>query len=635
MFKQTTHWLIIGLLFLMVTLNATAQTFTVKPTSLNVAEGEKFTVTWEIKGGPMDDFQAPDLSKFYIMSGPNESHSMQWVNGRTTNSHSVSYVLSPKKMGKYIIPAATVTSKRKAIRSGKVTVKVGKGSAAAARKNQKQAKPPRRTTPRNVPPTKQGQAQQQPTKQTTPDVWLGLVVDTTNVYQGQQLTAIYRLYTNVDVTNYQIENPPSFTGYWVQDITPQQRQTPGTEVIDSVIFRTLDLKKYALFPQRTGSLEIDPMDIKVDARIPRPGTSNSPWGQRYIAKKLDIKNKPLPINVFPLPEAGKPSSFTGAVGKFTISSSVSNPNIKANESIDYNVSITGSGNIKLIDLPPINFPKSFQTFDPVVSEDVYTKQDVVNGRKKFEYTIIPSEPGKHQLPSIAFSYFDIETGKYKTINSPAATINVAKGDGTFTDVSIEDNADIYPLKSSLSLSRRSSSFLFSIPFWLLLLLPFGIFPYVYLKIKERQAVLSDVVGMKRNRAAEIARQRLTTAKTYMEANNKKPFYDEVIHVIWGYLGDKLNMPNSELSKENIAAMLTKNGVSDGNIEQLTKTITYCEMAVYAPVKDADNLQGTYDTTINLIANIEEEMDAFANPDVVTVEAEEVEGDGGKPTINIG
>ena len=286
--------------------------------------------------------------------------------------------------------------------------------------------------------------------------------------------------------------------------------------------------------------------------------------------------------------------------------------MRENESIIYTLSIGGEGNIKLIELNDLEFPEVFEKFEPIVSEDIYPKQDKINGRKKFQYTLIPSKMGRHTIPMLEFSYFNPETKSYETARSRPISVNVSKGDGSNQIAKpVEEQNELYGLKTSTSLSRKGSYVFASWWFWPLLILPIFAIPFFYRKKQKELAELSDVVSFKRKRANQVAILSLKKAEAFKQKGDKRNFYDEIIHAVWNYLSDRFNIPSSQLSKEKIASELRFNEVSEPNVKKVLDTITYCEMALFAPVADADNLEGTYRDTLDLISDIEEETSEMA------------------------
>lgn len=577
---------------------AAAQSFSVTPTSVDVSADEQFQITYSLQNIGMRDFQAPDLTDFFVVGGPNKSQSMQIVNGSISSSVSISYVLQPKRAGNFTIPAATViTDRRQTLRSEKVSVSVAKG------RPQPRVAPPSSSSSSggsgggNVPASGNGK------------VWVAAIPDTSAVCVGQQITIIYRLYTGVDVANYGIQTPPTFTGFWVEDITPTYQQTPGTTTWNNQQYRTLDLKKYALFPQRPGTLQIDPMEVQVIVRIPDPNAGGGFWGNMfYTNQTLNLTTDPVKITVADLPQEGKPQNFTGAVGQYEINTLLGNPSVETNESIDLKVTISGTGNMKLIDLPTPAFPFSFEVYEPEVNEETFTQQDKVKGRKSYDYTLIPSEAGQQELPSIAFSFYNPETRSYQTVSTPPIPVTIRQGKTPVkTGANTEKPGTLMPQNPGMRLFAKNSRFFGSVAYYALSGLPVLLFLSATLLIRRRKQELSDPFALRQKQAQKVAIQRLAVAQTHLQQNNKRAFYDEVIRAIWGYLSDRVHIPASQLDKDNIAAILQQNGATKVALDQLLQVITYCEIALFAPAAEAGTMSATYENAKNAIAKVEEDL----------------------------
>ncbi|OWY22968.1 protein BatD [Sphingobacteriales bacterium UPWRP_1] len=574
---------------------AVAQSFSVKPTSVDVSTDEQFQITYSLQNVGMRDFQGPNLDDFFVVGGPNKSQSMQIINGSMSSSVSISYVLQPKKSGNFTIPPATViTDRRKTLRSEQVSVSVSKG----------------RPQPKATPPPASGRQGNNPASGNE-KIWVAAIPDTSAVCVGQQITVIYRLYTNVDVANYGIQTPPSFTGFWVEDITPTYQQTPGTTTWNNQQYRTLDLKKYALFPQRPGTLQIDPMEVQVIIRVPDPNAGGGFWGNMfYTNQTLNLTTDPIKIAVADLPQQGKPDNFTGAVGQYEINTVLGNPNVETNESIDLKVTISGTGNMKLIDLPQPGFPPSFEVYEPEVNEETFTQQDKVKGRKTYDFTLIPSEAGQQQLPSIGFSFYNPETRSYQTVTTPPIPVNIRQGKTPAkTGANAEKPGTLMPLNPSLRLFTTNSRFFGSVAYYALSGLPVLLFLGAAIRIRRRKQELSHPFALRQKQAQKVAIQRLAGAQTHLQQNNKRAFYDEVIRAVWGYLSDRVHIPASQLDKDNIAAILQQNGATQAAIEQLLQIITHCEIALFAPAAEAGTMSSTYENAKNAIARTEEDLNA--------------------------
>lgn len=563
------------------------QSFSVSPTTVTTTTSEYFNIKYTLKDGSLEDFQAPSFANFSIVGGPNRSQTMSISNGAMNRSVTIEYILLAKKSGTFTLPAATVTVNGKSLRSKKVTVKVNKGKSNSSKGNNN-----------NQTATKTAQDLEEM-------VFLRIITDTTSFYQGQQVTVKYRLYTTVNITDYTVAENPALTGFWVQDLTPSRLKAGQREVIDEVEYTTYDLKTYALFPQRPGTLIVDPMGLEVEAKLPTQ--RRTMFGFGYTMKHLTLKSDTAKLTIYPLPKEEKPENFGGAVGKYRLTATLDKRNTKVNDAITLKVSISGQGNIKLIDAPKLNLPEAFETFDPQIAEDIYPKGNVVNGRKTFTYTLMPSEKGKFMLEGINYGYFDPETKTYSILSSPKQQIYVAAADAVNDPNLPETRNALSGINNAQHLHQKDNYFFNSLYFWILFILPFVGFPIALISYQKQQVLASDVVGMKRKKANLVAKQRLSVAQSYLKSNDKRAFYNEVIHAIWGYLGDKLNMKLGELDKPKIKQVLEKHQIDSVTIEKVVSTIDYCEMALFAPVKDADNLKETYQNSIQLISDIDEQL----------------------------
>ena len=544
------------------------------------------------------NFIPPDLSDFRILSGPNQYQSYQFINGKKTSSLRYSYTLSAKKTGRLSLKGAGFQTRKGKTNAPTVPVTVG-GQMPKQNPNANNA--PNRNSPNSVNPTDTSVVSN------LPDLFYRIEMDTDRVVMGQQVTVSYVLYTVNNITNYTSITTPNLQGYWVQDISPD-RITPSTVTSGNKVFQRYVIKKYALFPQRTGELEIDPMKLEVSVR---QASRNSRRGffQHYntVDKKVNCKAKKL--SVYPIPEEGKPDNFNGTVGNFRINVRPDRKQCRTNEGINLNIGIIGSGNLKLVEALEFDVPEVFEVYDPTVSENIYEQDGIVMGTKSFEYLLVPKEAGQHTIPPISFSYYNPATERYETKKSKPIVLNItADTDAPTTAPREKIVQDIKGLKTGKA--ALHSAFSSRLPLVLLgglYLLPFLALPILISRKRKEDEVKGDVIGLKRRQALSVAQKKLEAAKLLMLQNKKKDFYNENIHAIWKYLEDRVNIPASELSKENISKVLTDRGVQAPKCTKLTDIIAYCEMAIFAPVKDADNLQKTYDDTMSVIADIEEDL----------------------------
>lgn len=583
---------------LLVTQTIIAQRITVSPKSVKVQAGASFTINYQMENLGQGNFIPPDLSDFRILSGPNQYQSYQFINGKKTSSLRYSYTLSAKKTGRLSLKGAGFQTRKGKTNAPTVPVTVG-GQMPKQNPNANNA--PNRNSPNSVNPTDTSVVSN------LPDLFYRIEMDTDRVVMGQQVTVSYVLYTVNNITNYTSITTPNLQGYWVQDISPD-RITPSTVTSGNKVFQRYVIKKYALFPQRTGELEIDPMKLEVSVR---QASRNSRRGffQHYntVDKKVNCKAKKL--SVYPIPEEGKPDNFNGTVGNFRINVRPDRKQCRTNEGINLNIGIIGSGNLKLVEALEFDVPEVFEVYDPTVSENIYEQDGIVMGTKSFEYLLVPKEAGQHTIPPISFSYYNPATERYETKKSKPIVLNItADTDAPTTAPREKIVQDIKGLKTGKA--ALHSAFSSRLPLVLLgglYLLPFLALPILISRKRKEDEVKGDVIGLKRRQALSVAQKKLEAAKSLMLQNKKKDFYNENIHAIWKYLEDRVNIPASELSKENISKVLTDRGVQAPKCTKLTDIIAYCEMAIFAPVKDADNLQKTYDDTMSVIADIEEDL----------------------------
>jgi len=583
---------------LLVTQTIIAQRITVSPKSVKVQAGASFTINYQMENLGQGNFIPPDLSDFRILSGPNQYQSYQFINGKKTSSLRYSYTLSAKKTGRLSLKGAGFQTRKGKTNAPTVPVTVG-GQMPKQNPNANNA--PNRNSPNSVNPTDTSVVSN------LPDLFYRIEMDTDRVVMGQQVTVSYVLYTVNNITNYTSITTPNLQGYWVQDISPD-RITPSTVTSGNKVFQRYVIKKYALFPQRTGELEIDPMKLEVSVR---QASRNSRRGffQHYntVDKKVNCKAKKL--SVYPIPEEGKPDNFNGTVGNFRINVRPDRKQCRTNEGINLNIGIIGSGNLKLVEALEFDVPEVFEVYDPTVSENIYEQDGIVMGTKSFEYLLVPKEAGQHTIPPISFSYYNPATERYETKKSKPIVLNItADTDAPTTAPREKIVQDIKGLKTGKA--ALHSAFSSRLPLVLLgglYLLPFLALPILISRKRKEDEVKGDVIGLKIRQALSVAQKKLEAAKSLMLQNKKKDFYNENIHAIWKYLEDRVNIPASELSKENISKVLTDRGVQAPKCTKLTDIIAYCEMAIFAPVKDADNLQKTYDDTMSVIADIEEDL----------------------------
>ncbi|GAA4089497.1 BatD family protein [Mucilaginibacter panaciglaebae] len=553
--------------------------FVASASQTTVSTGEQFQLTFSINADG-SNFNPPDLSDFQLLGGPNVSNSMEFINGKATASSSVSYILAPTRVGTFIIGPATVVVNGKKISSNSIKMTVLK----------------RRTGQPNNNTGGGGAGTQANTGSTDLSklLFLRAEIDKNNVYQGQPVTVTYRIYTRVDILQSQINKLPDLTGFWNEDVKMTQPAQFRVETYKGQRYNVADIKQTILFPEHAGNITIDPFEMTFIARVqttPRDFMDQF-FGGNVQEVNYPAKSLPVVIHVKPLPQAGKPAGFSGAVGKFNIEATVDKDHLKANEALNYKIKISGSGNIKLLkDLNP-NFPTDFEKYDPKITDTVTETANGVSGSRIYNYLVIPRHKGDYTIDPVSFSYFNPATGKYVTLSTGSFKIKVEKGinennvtalSGDQEDVKLL-NKDIRYIKTGDSdLRAEGDRFFGSAGFYLLLLLGPIVCVAAFLVRNQIRRNNADVVRVKSRRAGKIAARHLTNANKELQANNTQAFYEAVFKGLYGYLSNKLNIAYADLDRENIAGTLRAKLAKEETIGELLDTLDLCEMARYAPV----------------------------------------------------
>ena len=586
------------LILFLITVSSFAQVqFNAKTSHTAVKTGDRFQVQFSANA-QMSNFKAPNLgSNFRVLSGPNESTQMSWVNGKTSHQISYSYILMAVKEGDFTIGAASATIEGKTYKTKPFKVNVGKGVKVNQGGNS---------------------SQQSNSKQanTSDDLYIKSSVSKRKVYQGEQIIATYQLYTRVNISGNELVKSADLNGFWSQEIDLGESQW-RQEIIGGYRWHIATIRKIVLFPQRSGELEIDPLEMKflVQQRVQNSGRQSvfDQFFGRVENVEYSLKSKPIKITVLPHPTS-KPDNFNGAVGNLDMTVDVSANEVKANEAINIKVKISGKGNINLIDAPKIDFPSDFEIYDPKVIDKTSTTANGVSGHKEFDFLVIPRNKGTYNLPPITFSYFNPSTKKYKTITSEPININVLKGEagsenmvytGNKEDIKVLGNDIRYIHTQDITPTNTNNSFYGSLSFYLLLLLAPILFIVAFVFRNKFRIAQSDVVGMKSKKANKVATKLLSAAKQSLSENNKNEFYENVSKALFGYIGDKLNIEVSELNQNNIKDKLIAISVAEQTITTLIETIELCDMARFAPVSVSE--QEVYNKAESIINQIEQEV----------------------------
>ena len=605
--------IILLLFFFALTTISVAQKLTGSTSKAKVAVGESFQISYTLNSSG-SNFKEPPLKKdFDVFSGPNQSTSMSFVNGTMSQSITLSYIIAAKKEGKVTIPPASIVVNGATIQSNSIVIEVGKGSPNQGNQNNQ-----------NQRNQNQGQTgATAPSADIGDNLFIRTTVNKTKAFQGEQISVTHKVYTRYQLRGFQDIKFPDYTGFWSQDVPLNMQQIQvSTENIDGVNYNVAELRHTYLFAQRSGKLEIEPMTAEVIVRKQSNRKSRDIWDQFFGGGFEDatysVKSKAVSIDITPLPAANKPTQFNGAVGDFSFKAEISKDKVKANDAINLTITVTGNGNIKLVDPPKINFPEDFETYDPKTKDNITVTNGGVSGSKTFDYLVIPRHEGDYVIDKIDFSYFNLDKKQYVSIPSPEFKIHVDKGsdkDGAanvFAPHTKEDVKELgkdirYIKTNNIRLIPATEYFFSSAMFYFLLISPFVLFFLILFIRRKRIEQNKDAVAVKSRKATKMARKRLVIAEQHFKTNDKTAFYSEIFKSLYGYIGDKLNMPVSDLSKEHISEKLASKNVSTETILKLITTLDNCEFAHYAPSAASGDLKGIYDSTVELITKIENEI----------------------------
>lgn len=560
--------------------------FSASADAKQVVIGGYFEVSFTLENANGANFKPPTFKNFTILSGPSQAISTTSINGQWSRTLSYSYSLQPKKIGTFTIGSASILVDKKTLKTKPIKMTVVKGKNSSA------------TTQNDL----VGQLEEQ--------VYIKAEPHATDVYIGQQVIVDYKIYTTREVDSYNLLDESAYDGFYAQDIRRFKSQVIR-EVIDGVQYSTKILKRVALFPQQAGVLTIDQM--KIQAAII---ADNQPRRRSFFSSpavtRLQLKTEPLKINARPLP-SNAPPSFSGAVGQYTMTSTASHASLTTDDALSIRMTIQGNSDIKQVQAPSFILSDSFEVYDPkMIDESSFTERGgQLISSKMFEYLVLPKYPGTYQLTP-EFTYYEVDSTRYQTINANTFSITVRPGDPqkTKTIAAAErgKQEDIRYIKSTTSLQKMGSGFTGSPLFWAFLILPFLVLGSTY-TYREIQARKNNIDGdlLKKQRAQKVAQSRLTTAKTFLDQQNSRSFYDEISRALLGYVCDKLNIPLSELTKQNVKGKLASLQVSEQPIDSFMTIIHTCETALYAGMDNAGTMKETYEKAMKVVADIEEEI----------------------------
>ena len=591
-----------------------------------VATDEQFNVSFIIEGEDSpSSFNWDAGENFQLVWGPQKgtSTSITIVNGKRTKTSqfTYTYVLLPRKAGTFNIPEATATLGGSTIKSQHKSIEVVSGGSSSQGSQSSGSSSS----------AQGGSSSQSAATGEIPqdDLFLRFTLSRTNVVVGEPLTATLKLYQRVNIAGFEDAKFPTFTGFWSQEVLAPSNIEFERESYNNSIYNTAVLRSWTLIPQQAGDIVIDPAELVclVNVRV-SSGRSNSIFDSFFQDDYRTIRKRVVSgaqkVHVSKLP-AGAPASFGGGVGTFSLNASISKDSLKTHDAASLIVTVSGKGNVSLLEAPKINFPPDFEVYDVKVSESIDKSGGRTSGSKTFEYPFIPRSHGTFEFAPVEYSYYDIGSGKYVTLRSEPMTIKVARGNDSEASqggqvITSTIRKDVKSLGSDIrfistknpSLARQGSFFVFSGLFWALLVLVLIAAAAAYILLKKGAERRADVVGSRNRGATKMAQKRLSLASGYLQNNLHTAFYEELHKALLGFVSDKLNMDVADLTKENIASSLVASGVAEGLASEFTGLLDACEYARYAPDSGHDAMSAHYDTAVNVISLIDSSMKKKSN-----------------------
>lgn len=591
-----------------------------------VVVGQEFQITYEVNVNG-ENFTPPDFKGLQVLSGPNTStsSSIQFINGQTSQSYNVSYsyIVMAENPGTIHVGTATISYQGKSYTSNELQISVVKGNPNTQSSNSGSG---------NMSGSQGGQPQGTGSNGTYSknDVFIKASINNTHPYLGQQVVVTYKIYTRLPVSNLAIDKVASFKGLWSQDLLGNNTTlTQEHETIHGKQYVVAVIRKLALIPQQTGKLTIDPLQLQcsIQVRVQRQRPSgndpfqdffNDPFFNQNVRNiNTTLTSNPVVLDVKPLPEKGQPADFSGAVGNFRLETSVDKPELSTNDALTLKVTITGKGNLELISPPKVNFPSDFETYDPKVVPNIIKTNDGISGSMEFDYIAIPRNPANVVIAPVTFTYFNPADKKYHTEHSDTIKIKVIQGKGGGSGVVYTGNAqedikflgkDIHHIESGPYAFIKANDYLFgSTLFYVILgaiILLLLLVIFLWKMNEKRRANLSL---LKNRKANKVARTRLLKAQKLKKGGDDKAFYDEIAIALWGYIADKFNLKQSDLSMDSVKEKLEQKKVSEATISGFISTLNSIEFARFAPGNTKDKMENIYSEAMDAIMQAEKSL----------------------------
>jgi hypothetical protein len=583
------------------TLAAQEITLTVDAPETAVA-GQRFRIVYTVNSTD-GQFSPPKFDPSLQVSGPQQSTSrnVQWVNGRMTSISSTTliYYVVASTPGRYTIPPAQFETKKLTVSSEPAEIEIT-GEAAARVQG----------TP------EKGQA-----PEAGAEVSLKVLPGTREVYVGQPVTVTLKLYTRINLSGINDLKYPDFKGFLREDIDTPPLKSLETETIDGVQYGTGVIQRMVLYPQISGEIRIEPAEmtalVQQKTNMSDP-FFNDPFFDNFFSNVTTVprtvRSQPVVIKVKPLPSP-QPADFHGAVGRFELSSSLSKNEVEINDAVTLTVTLKGSGNLSLSGEPVINFPQGIEKYDPRVT---IKKSGSASGTKTFEYLLIPRNTGTFDIPPVSYTVFDAEHEKYITLHAPGYTVKVSGKEGetgTTAQVYTPGEAvkylgqDIRFIRNgNARLTLTSSPLIATMYYWLWFALALFIALVVLLLRREHIKRNADITGLRNRKAAKNARKRLSKARSLLGSDNHETVNAEIAKALWGYLGDKLTLAQSELTKDRCYSAMRNRKVEEELINEVDSILNTTEYSQYAPASEKESPEGLYKRAAALIGRLDNVLD---------------------------
>ena len=574
-------------------------------------EGQRIRVSYVVNTQDVDDIQVGDFPGFELLYGPSTSSSSSFsiVNGKTTHTSQMTftYTLLAQKAGNYKLPAAAVKSGGQTYRSNQASIQILQGDGSGASDGSGQSNGSAATRQR---------LQNAGERITSNDLYITVTASKKRLYEQEAVLLTYKLYTLVSIDQCS-GKMPDLDGFHTQEIALPQQKTLKYERVNGRNYGTVVWSQYVLFPQKTGKLVVPAINFEADVvqqdRSVDPFDAFFGGGSSLIRVKKTIVAPAVELTVDPLPT--RPANFSGAVGtQFNISGSLSPEQVDANDAVSLRLVVSGVGNMKLMKAPKVEWPKDFESYDPKMTDKTRITTNGATGNIIYDYTAVPRHGGKYSVPPVEFCYFDTNTKSYKTLRTDSFHVAVAKTAGSAVRrvQSQEDltvlNSDIrYIRTSAAKLRPQGSTFFGSLNYWLVYVGAVLLF-LLMVAIFYRQAKANANVARRRGRkAGKAATKRLKSAAKLLKQGQSKAFYEEVTRALWGYVGDKLNLPVTELNKDNVGEQLTERGVGEESIQRFLRVLGDCEFAQYAPGDPSATMDKLYGEATEVINELDAKL----------------------------